>query len=201
MTWTLDPAHSSVTFTAKHMMITTVRGSMSILDFELDLDVENPEASSVRVKMDAASIDTGQEARDNHLRSEDFLKTDEFPTIDFVSTRIERDGTKERGKLHGDLTIRGTTRPVVLDAEFAGLIPNMQGGQRAGFSATTKINREDFGLTWNVGLEQGGWLVSKEISIDIEIAAVSAVEAAEAQADAEAEITEGEAETATATMR
>jgi polyisoprenoid-binding protein YceI len=195
MTWTLDPAHSAVTFSAKHMMITTVRGSMPILELDLDPDIENPEASSVRVKMDAASIDTGNEARDNHLRSEDFLKTDEFPTIDFVGTRIERDGTKDRGKLYGDLTIRGTTRAVVLDAQFSGIVPNMQGGQRAGFSATTSIDRDDFGLTWNVALEQGGWLVSKEIKIEIEIAVVSAVEAGRAQADAEAELTEREAET------
>jgi len=152
MTWTLDPAHSSVTFSAKHMMVTTVRGSMKIADFALDFDPDNHEASSVRVSLDAASIDTAQEARDQHLRSEDFLKVDEFPTIDFVSTRIERNGGS--GRIHGDLTIRGTTRPVVLDAEFAGVVPNMQGGERAAFSASTKIDREAFGLTWNVALEQ-----------------------------------------------
>src|SRR3989337_1279718 len=100
MTWTLDPAHSSVTFSAKHMMVTTVRGSMKIRDFELDADFDRPETSKVRVSLDAASIDTGQEARDEHLRSEDFLKTEEFPTIDFVSTRVVR-RDDDSGELHG----------------------------------------------------------------------------------------------------
>ena len=186
MTWTLDPAHSSVTFSAKHMMVTTVRGSMQIRDFDLDFDPRTPDASTVRVSLDAASIDTGQEARDQHLRSEDFLKTEEFPTIDFVSTRIVPDG--DAYAIHGDLTIRGVTRPVVLEAELAGIVPNMQGGQRAAFSATTTIDRDEFGLTWNVALEQGGWLVSKEIKIGIDLEVVSAAEQAEAQAEAEAEL-------------
>lgn len=195
MTWTLDPAHSSVTFSAKHMMVTTVRGSMKIRDFELNADFENPEASKVRVSLDAASIDTGQEARDQHLRSEDFLKTEEFPTIDFVSTRVVR-RDDETGELHGDLTIRGVSRPVVLDADFGGIVPNMQGGQRAAFSARTKINREDFGLTWNVALESGGFLVSKDIKVEIDIAVVTSVEAAKEQAETEAELMEREAVTA-----
>jgi polyisoprenoid-binding protein YceI len=195
MTWTLDPAHSSVTFSAKHMMVTTVRGSMKIRDFELAADFDQPETSKVRVSLDAASIDTGQEARDQHLRSEDFLKTEEFPTIDFVSTRIVRRGD-DSGELHGDLTIRGVTRPVVMDAEFSGIVPNMQGGQRAAFSARTKINREDFGLTWNVALESGGFLVSKDIRIEIDLAVVTSVEAAKEQAETEAELSEREAVTA-----
>ncbi|MCA1570566.1 MAG: YceI family protein [Chloroflexi bacterium] len=190
MTWTLDPAHSSVTFNAKHMMVTTVRGSMKFADFDLDFDPDNHEASSVRVSLDAASINTAQEARDQHLRSEDFLNVDEFPTIDFASTRIERNGGG--GRIHGDLTIRGTTRPVVLDAEFAGVVPNMQGGERAAFSASTKIDREAFGLTWNVALEQGGWLVSKDIKIEIDVAAVSSAEEATAQVEAETELRERE---------
>ena len=179
MTWTLDPAHSAVTFSAKHMMITTVRGSMAIRDFKLDFDPKDIVGSSVRVSLDAASIDTGQEARDEHLRSADFLETEAHPTIDFVSTRIEPAGDDYR--IHGDLTIRGETRPVVLDAEFEGIVPNMQGGTRAAFSATTKINRDEFGLNWNVALEQGGWLVSKDIKIEMDIAAVA--ETAEAASD------------------
>jgi polyisoprenoid-binding protein YceI len=192
MTWTLDPAHSSVTFSAKHMMVTTVRGSMKIRDFDLDLDLDQPERSSVRVSLDAASIDTGQQMRDDHLRSADFLKTDEFPTIDFVSTRIVRTGD-DAGDLHGDLTIRGVTRPIVLKADFGGIVPNMQGGQRGAFSAIGKINREDFGLTWNVALEQGGVLVSKDIKIEIDLAVTSSVEAGRAEAEAEAQLTEAEA--------
>lgn len=198
MTWTLDPAHSAVTFSAKHMMITTVRGSMKIADFDLKFDPDSADVSSVRVSLDAASIDTAQDARDQHLRSADFLDTDEFATIDFASTRIERNGSATTGKIHGDLTIRGTTRPVVLDAEFAGVVPNMQGGQRAAFSASTKIDREEFGLTWNVALEQGGFLVSKQIKIEIDIAAVSSEAQATAQTDAETELTQREAEALTA---
>ena len=187
MTWTLDPAHSSVTFSAKHMMVTTVRGSMKIRDFDLEFDPDKLEASRVRVSLDAASIDTAQEARDQHLRSADFLETETYPTIDFVSTRVEPKGGDEY-RIDGDLTIRGETRPVVLEAEYAGIVPNMQGGERAAFSATTKINRDEFGLNWNVALEQGGWLVSKDIKIEIDLAAVSSVEAAEEQAEVEAEL-------------
>jgi polyisoprenoid-binding protein YceI len=187
MTWTLDPAHSSVTFSAKHMMVTTVRGSMKIRDFDLEFDTDNLEHSRVRVSLDAASIDTAQEARDEHLRSADFLEVEAHPTIDFVSTRIEPKGGDEY-RIHGDLTIRGETRPVVLEAEYAGIVPNMQGGQRAAFSATTKINRDEFGLNWNVALEQGGWLVSNDIKIEIDLAAVSSVEAAREQAEVEAEL-------------
>jgi polyisoprenoid-binding protein YceI len=172
MTWTLDPAHSAVTFSAKHMMVTTVRGSLAIRDVDLDFDPEQPEASSVRVSLDAASIDTGQEARDQHLRSADFLDAEAHPTLDFVSTRIEPRGG-DRYAIHGDLTIRGVTRPVVLDAEIGGIVRDWQGGgRRAAFSARTAIDREDFGLTWNVALEQGGWLVSREIKIEIELAAI-----------------------------
>ena len=180
MTWTLDPAHSSVTFSAKHMMVTTVRGSMQLRDVDLAFDPHDLSASSVRVSLDAASINTGQEARDEHLRSPDFLETEAHPTIDFVSARIEPDGGDYR--IHGGLTIRGVTRPVVLDAAFAGIVPNMQGGQRAAFSASTKLDREEFGLTWNVALEQGGWLVGKQIKIEIELAAVSVEQPAQAEA-------------------
>ncbi|MGH2427318.1 MAG: YceI family protein [Candidatus Limnocylindria bacterium] len=196
MTWTLDPAHSAVTFSAKHMMVTTVRGSLSIADADLSFDPDDLQRSSVRVSLDAASIDTGQQARDQHLRSADFLAAEEFPSIDFASTRIERDD--DGYDIHGDLTIRGETRPVVLNAEFAGIVPNLQGGRRAAFSASTKLNREDFGLTWNVALEQGGWLVSKEIKIEIDLAAVSSAEQAEAQAEAESEMDARDAERASA---
>ena len=173
MTWTLDPAHSAVTFSAKHMMVTTVRGSMAIREIDLDFDHDRPEASSVRVVLDAASIDTGQEMRDGHLRSADFLETEAHPTIDFVSTRIDPRGG-DRYDIHGDLTIRGVTRPVVLDAELGGVVADWQGGgRRAAFSARTTIDRDDFGLTWNVALEQGGWLVSRDIRIEIELAATA----------------------------
>ena len=181
MTWTLDPAHSAVTFSTKHMMVTTVRGGMQIRDFDLDFDPEDLAASSVRVSLDAASIDTGQAMRDNHLRSADFFDAEQFPVIEFVSTRIERDG--DDYAIHGELTIRDVTRPVVLEAEYAGTVPNLKGGPSAGFSARTKINREDFGLTWNVALESGGVMVSKDVKIEIDLEVVSAEQASEARAD------------------
>ena len=178
MTWTLDPAHSSVSFSAKHMMVTTVRGVLPIREVDLEFDLDDPTASSVRAVIDATGLDTGQAPRDQHLRSADFLDTEHHPTVEFASTSIERAG--ERYRIHGDLTIRGETRPVVLDAAIGGIVPNLQGGRRAAFSASTTIQREEFGLTWNVALEQGGWLVGKEIAIDIELAAVSIEEAAPA---------------------
>ena len=187
MTWTMDPAHSAVTFSAKHMMVTTVRGSVAIREVDLDFAPDRPEASSVRVVLDAASIDTGQTMRDEHLRSPDFLETEAHPTIEFASTRIEPTGG-DRYDIHGDLTIRGATRPVVLAAELGGVVGDWQGGgRRAAFSARTKIDREDFGLTWNVALEQGGWLVSRDITIDIELAATASAAADAVAADAGAE--------------
>ena len=173
MTWTLDPAHSAVTFTAKHMMVTTVRGTLPILDLDLDFRPDDPAGSSVRVTLDAAGIVTGQEGRDQHLRSADFLDAEQFPMIEFRSTSVRRIGDEDVA-IEGDLTIRGVTRRVLLDAEFAGIVPNLQGGRRAAFSATTSIDREDFGLTWNVALEQGGWLVGKEIKIAIDLAVTAA---------------------------
>lgn len=197
MTWTIDTAHSSVTFSAKHMMVTTVRGSMTIRDFDLDFDPDNLAASSVRVVLDAASIDTNQQMRDDHLRSADFLDVANHPDITFRSTEIVPAGGDDY-EIRGDLTIRGTTRPVVLKAEYAGTVTNMQGGKSAGFSATTKINREDFGLTWNVALEQGGVLVSKDIKIEIDLEVLSSAADVDAEAQAEAELDEREAERASA---
>jgi polyisoprenoid-binding protein YceI len=179
MTWTLDAAHSAVTFTAKHMMVTTVRGNLAIRTLEIEFQPEDPDASWVRVEMDAASIDTGQAMRDAHLRSPDFLDAEGHSSITFRSTRIVPRGGNEFD-LEGELTIRGVSRPVILRSEFAGIAPNFDGQRRAAFSASTKIDREDFGLTWNVALEQGGWLVSREIKIEIELVLLApAVEKAE----------------------
>ncbi|HEU5324648.1 MAG TPA: YceI family protein [Candidatus Limnocylindria bacterium] len=197
MTWTIDSAHSSVTFSAKHMMVTTVRGSMKIRDFDLDFDPDNLVDSRVRVVLDAASIDTDQQMRDDHLRSADFLDVANHPDITFQSTEIVPRGGDEY-EIRGDLTIRGTTRPAVLKAEYAGTVTNMQGGKSAGFSATTKINREDFGLTWNVALEQGGLLVSKDIKIEIDLEAMSSAAEVTAEAEAESEMDEREAARASA---
>lgn len=182
MTWELDPAHSSVTFSTKHMMVTTVRGTIAIDDASVDFDEEHPDRSSVEVRLSAASVDTGQPARDQHLRSADFLDAETFPYLTFRSTSVKPAGDDEF-VLKGDLTIRDVTRPVELEAELDGIVANLQGGRRAAFSASTKINREDWGLTWNVGLETGGWLVGKELKIEIDLALV----AAEASLDADEE--------------
>ncbi|HET6381580.1 MAG TPA: YceI family protein [candidate division Zixibacteria bacterium] len=174
MEWQLDPDHSSLTVSAKHMMLTTVRGTLDIASATLAFDPEHPEQSRVEAVIDAASIDTGVEQRDAHLRSPDFLDVANHPHITFRSTRIEREG--DRFRIHGDLTIRGVTRPVSLDARIVGVVKDRHGGRRAAFSAETTINREDWGLTWNMALEQGGWLVSKDLKVEIELAALEPAE-------------------------
>ncbi|MDR3544375.1 MAG: YceI family protein, partial [Candidatus Limnocylindrales bacterium] len=129
----------------------------------------NPAASAVSVTIPAATIDTGMEPRDNHLRSADFLDAENFPTLTFKSTSIEPKG--DRWAITGDLSIRGVTRSVVLDTEFLGIVNAMDGRRHAGFEASTKIRRSDWGLTWNVGLEAGGFLVSDDVTIELEVAA------------------------------
>jgi len=171
-TWTLDPAHSQIEFSVKHMMVTTVRGQFRKFTTEVDFDENHPERSSVVAHIDASSIDTGMEARDAHLKSADFFDTDKFPELAFRSTRITAAG--DGYKIDGDLTIRGETRPVTLEAEIGGVVPNMQGGRRAAFNATAKISRKSFGLSWNVALESGGFLVGDEIKINIDLAVLQA---------------------------
>jgi len=170
MSWQFDPAHSSVTISAKHMMVTTVRGKLDIKQLDVAFDPENPQGSSVTAVLDASSIETGQTQRDTHLRSPDFLDTETFPEITFRSTRIEPAGSA--WKLYGDLTIRDVTHPVTLDAEISGVVADMRGGRRAAFDARTRIAREIWGLTWNVALESGGWLVGKELGVEIDLALV-----------------------------
>lgn len=168
-TWQLDTAHTTVSFTAKHMMITKTRGIFKGVTGTIDFDEANPTASSVSVAIPTATVETGTEARDNHLRSADFLDAENFPTLTFASTSIAPKG--DRWAITGDLTIRGTTRPVVLDTEQLGIVTAMDGRRHAGFEAKTKIKRSDWGLTWNVGLEAGGWLVSDDVTIELEVAA------------------------------
>lgn len=176
--WQMDPAHTNVEFTAKHMMFTTVRGHFKDLNGAIEVDEDHPEASSVEVEIDAASIDTGVGDRDNHLRSADFLDVVNHPTLIFRSKRVEGSpGTPgDRFKVIGDLTIRGTTREVALDATYDGRGQDPWGGERAGFSATTKIDRRDWGLTWNKALETGGILVGNEVQIQLDVQAVKQAE-------------------------
>jgi polyisoprenoid-binding protein YceI len=179
-TWTLDPAHSQVEFAVKHMMVTTVRGQFRKFAVEVDFDEEHPERSAVVAHIDASSIETGMEARDAHLRSADFLDVASYPELTFRSTGIQRSG--DGYKIQGDLTVGAETRPVTLDAEIGGIVPNMQGGRRAGFSASTKISRKEWGLTWNVAMETGGWLVGDEIKVSLELALVATEAASEKRA-------------------
>ena len=169
--WTLDPAHTNVSFSARHMMVTTVRGSFAPPTGKLEFDPEHPENSSVEAVIDTTTVSTGVEDRDNHLRSADFLDVANFPTMTFKSTKIDVTSDDE-ARITGDLTIRGVTHPVTLAVEYLGALNSPFGDKRAGFAATTKINREDWGLTWNVAVEAGGVLVSKDIKISIDVEAV-----------------------------
>ena len=173
-TWALDPAHTTAGFVATHMMFTTVRGKFRDVKGTITVDADHPDRSSVEVEIAAASIETGVQQRDDHLRSADFLEVADHPTITFRSKRVEgatqRQG--DRFRVIGELTIRGQTREVVLDAQYEGRGKDPWGGTRAGFTASTKIDRRDWGLMWNAALEAGGVLVSNEIRIEIEVQAV-----------------------------
>ncbi len=166
--WNIDPAHSNVGFVVKHMVVTKVRGKFTDVDAELNFDQDNPANSSVNATIQVASISTGAADRDNHLRSADFFEVENFPTMTFksISVEVENDSV---AKVHGDLTIRDVTKPVVLDVQFLGTGKNPWGVEVAGFEASTKINREDFGLTWNQALETGGVLVGKDITIELDV--------------------------------
>lgn len=161
-----DPAHTIVEFVAKHMLITTVRGRFKSMRGSLLFDEANPANSSIEVEIDAASLDSGVEYRDNHLKSPDFFEAEKYPTITFKSTRVVPEGG-DRAKIHGDLTIRDTTREVVLDAEIMGRAMNPMKKQVVAFEAKATINRKDFGLNWNMALETGGWLVADTVKIEI----------------------------------
>lgn len=169
-TWQIDPAHTLVELSAKHMMFTTVKGRFTSLKGVIVEHAEDPSQSSVEVEIDAASITTGDVQRDTHLQSPDFLDVAQYPTISFRSTRVE--GSRESFRLTGDLTIHGVTRPVTLQAEFGGTAKSPWGKEVAGFSASGQINRKDFGLNWNVALETGGFLVSDTVKISLDVQAV-----------------------------
>jgi polyisoprenoid-binding protein YceI len=174
MSWVIDPSHSEVAFSVRHMMLTKARGHFDRFSGTVDFDEQNPANSSVNVQIEADSIDTKDEKRDGHLKSPDFLDVANYPTLTFVSKKVEA-VSDTHGKIIGDLTIRGVTNEVVLDTEYNGQSKSPWGTTSAGFSATTKISRQDWGLTWNVGLETGGVLVGDEVTITIEIEIVKQV--------------------------
>ncbi len=169
-TWQLDIGHSSISFRVRHMMFAKVRGHFAKWEGTLDATPGQFGAAKATVSIDAASIDTGIADRDGHLRSGDFLNVAEFPTITFVTTGVKVSG--DALTITGDLTIRGTTRPVTLTGEATGEGKDPWGNVRLGFSAHTKLSRKDFGLTWNQLLETGGAVVGDEIDVDLEIEAM-----------------------------
>jgi polyisoprenoid-binding protein YceI len=169
--WAIDSSHSSVEVSVRHLGLSKVRGAFRSFTGGIDV-AERPEESSVQVSIDAASVDTREPARDEHLRSPDFLDVASYPTMDFRSTAVT--GSGDHWRVEGELTIRGTSRPVTLDVRFEGLENDPWGGTRAAFSATTELDREAFGLTWNQVLESGGLLVGKKVRIDLEVEVVRA---------------------------
>lgn len=167
-TWTIDSAHAEVGFAVRHLMIATVRGRFGAVSGTVTVDEENPRNSKLEVTVDVSSIDTRQEMRDNHLRSADFFDVAKYPTMRFVSRRIDGDPTGEF-RIVGDLTIRGITREVALTANLEGRTKDPWGNERAGFSASGKINRHEFGLNWNQALETGGVMVGDEVKLTIDV--------------------------------
>lgn len=179
-TYTIDSAHSGAHFTVRHMMITNVRGAFRNIKGTVVYDAQNPANSSVEAEIEAATIDTRESQRDAHLRSADFLDVEKFPAITFRSTDVAAAGEGE-WKVTGDLTIHGVTRPVVLSVD--GPAPEGKdpwGNVRSGASATTRIKRSDFGLTWNAALETGGFLVGDELKIELELALVKSADVSKA---------------------
>jgi polyisoprenoid-binding protein YceI len=168
--WTVDPSHSEVGFVARHLMVTKVRGRFSEYDAAITI-APNVLDSRVEATVQLDSLETKDEKRDGHLKSEDFFHVEQHPTMTFKSTRIRENG--EDFYLDGDLTIRGVTRPVTFDLEFNGVVAGPWGGHSAGFTAEAEINRKDWGLNWNVALESGGVLVSEKVKIVLEIEAVA----------------------------
>jgi polyisoprenoid-binding protein YceI len=187
MKWEFDVYHSSVTFTIRHMM-SKVRGQMNIKQGWLEVDNDNLSTAKVDVVLDAASIDTGVEMRDNHLRSADgHFDVANYPTITFKSKRIE--GTdRSNFKVIGDLTIHGVTKEVALSASFNGEGKDPRGNRRVSFEAETKLNRKDYDLTWNQALEAGGFILGDEVKLEIGLEAVPAPTPAEAEKEIESEV-------------
>jgi polyisoprenoid-binding protein YceI len=172
--WQIDPAHTTVEFAVKHMMFTTVRGRFKSLNGSIEVDEQNPNNSKVEVEIDAASIDTGVPDRDAHLKSADFLDVENHPKLLFKSTRVEgaHKSTGDHFQVVGLLTIRGKALEVTLSSTFEGVGKDPWGNERAGFTASTEIDRREWGLMWNQALETGGLLVANKLKIEIEAQAI-----------------------------
>lgn len=167
--WTIDPAHSEIGFSVKHMMISKVKGSFESFEAVVEANEEDLSGALIDFKINVASINTNNEDRDNHLRSADFFDVENYPEIKFSANDITKKGSEY--ELTGDLTIKGVTRPVTFEVEYGGKGTNPWGQEVVAFSAEGKVNRRDFGLTWNQALETGGVLVGEDIKISLELEA------------------------------
>lgn len=170
--WNFDNAHSQIGFTIKHMMFAKVRGQFNEWAGSFTFDPEDPAHSKVSASIQIASVDTGNEQRDEHLRSEDFFNAEEFPEMTFESTKWKKNG--DEYTVEGNLTIRDVTKPITLDVEQTGTGTDPWGNTRTAFTASTTLNRKEFGLTWNQALETGGVLVGEDVNVQIEVQAVEA---------------------------
>ncbi|MFD7294981.1 YceI family protein [Streptomyces sp. NPDC059897] len=169
--WMVDPAHSRIGFSVRHAMVTTVRGAFSEYQSRLYFDGSDPSRSSAELVLATASVDTGVEQRDAHVMGRDFLDASQFPRMTFKSTAVELAGD-DVYRMHGDLTIKGVARPVVLELTYIGFVTDAFGDERVGFDGTTTINRTDWGLTYNARLAQGGNMVSEKVRLQFDIAAI-----------------------------
>jgi polyisoprenoid-binding protein YceI len=173
-TWDIDPSHSRLGFAARHAMVATVRGGFDVFSGTIVIDHDNPAASSAHVEIDTASISTGNEQRDQHVRGADFLDVENFPKITFTSTSAE-EIAPDTYKLVGDLTIKGNSRPVTLELDYQGSSSDPFGNTRAGFEGKATINRKDWGLSWNVAIEGGGILVGEKVKLELDVSAIKRV--------------------------
>ncbi len=169
--WNIDTSHSAIHFSVRHMVVSKTRGRFTKFSGQIAFDPDDPAKSSVQVTIEPASLDTADAQRDAHLRSADFFDVDKYPQAAFKSTKVIDLGG-DKYQVEGDLTIRGVTRPVVLEAVFEGSAKDPWGGERAGFAAVTSLDRSDFGLTWNKALETGGVLVGDKVELTLEVEAV-----------------------------
>lgn len=173
--WTIDPAHTRLGFSARHAMVTKVRGTFDDFEGKAHLDADTPNNSGVEITIQAASINTNNEARDQHVRTGDFLDIEKFPTLTFKSTKVEK-LDDETARITGDLTIKETTKEIAIDFEFGGVAHDPFGAIRMGWEGSTTINRQDYGVAFNAALETGGVLVSDKVNLDIEISATKDAE-------------------------
>lgn len=173
MQWQIDPSHTSVSVSAKHMMFSTVHGRFGGATGTIDFDPAKPEAGSIQLSIPAASVNTGDEKRDGHLRSADFLDAEKFPAITFTSTKVTAKGS-DSFKVDGDLTIRGVTKPATIDVQLAGIVEDPRAGKRAAFDARVVIDRTQWGLSWNMPVPSGV-LVSEKLTVEVGVAATPVV--------------------------